>query len=205
MTLHIQHFPIPPTFRSSLPFLPYLFSLPSLPSPFFSSLPLLPHYLSSTGVLVNLEYIPQITCMCTETTTCNIPGVGGDTVMSVGIPVLMVSRLTSSVLPTLRLVSPEDKRLGVETPVGEWGLSPLVCLGRGLRVGPGGGDVGSGGGVGSFFLLGVLVTVMLPVVPVVGVLDPTGSSSSEDYKQRVNIVMAKCFPKHTLHCLLINN
>ena len=53
-------------------------------------------------------------------------------------------------------------------------------------MGPGGGDVGNGGGVGSLSFLGVLVTVIAPPVVALGVMEPTGSSSSEDYGEKNN-------------------
>ena len=57
----------------------------------------------------------------------HIPGVGGNTVMSSGIPVFIISGLTSSDRPSLRLVSPEGERLGeVERLGGEWGGVPLL-------------------------------------------------------------------------------
>ena len=131
-----------------------------------------------------VQHFPNV---YTNIHTGYIPGVGGDTVMSAGTPVLIVSQLTSSVLPTLRFINPEGERLDGERLKGELGGSPL---GKGWRVGPGGGDVGSGGGVGSLSFLGVLVTVTTPVVVIPGVFEPTGSSSSENYEEKIHVLQS---------------
>ena len=68
----------------------------------------------------------------------------------------------------------------------EYGGSPPVSFGRGWRVGPGGGDVENGGGVGSLSFLGVLVTVIAPPVVALGVMEPTGSPLSEDYGEKID-------------------
>ena len=44
--------------------------------------------------------------------------------------------------------------------------------------------MGSGGGVGSFSFLGVLVTVTAPLVVAPGVMELTDPSSSENYEEK---------------------